>query len=204
MTHTLHRKGTAESLSGDYTLLCIPAMGINDSNHEPKLQEFLRIAMRHNPVNIGSITMGSMYTHKPEETIASAHGIAHAVFDNSASVTEVLKELKQADLGMSVVVGGILDTVNECCQKVGLQRHTVDVSLGIWGNTKRLPSDEILEITTMCGHGMVSTNLVKSVAEDIRKGAKSPEDAAREITPHCCCGVFNPARAAKLLAAMAR
>ena len=203
MTHTLHRRGTAENLSEDYVVLCIPAMGINDSGSDLKLQEFLRIAMRHNPKNIGSITIGNMYSHKPEEVIAGAHGIVHAVFDNAEVVTQVLKELKDANLGMSVVVSGILDSVNDCCQKAGLRRHTVEFSLGIWGKTEKLPSNDILEVTTMCGHALVSSNLVKSMVENIQKGIKTPEDAAKELVAQCCCGVFNPTRTTKLLAAMA-
>ena len=204
MTHTLHRRGTAESLSEDYPMLCITAMGVNDNGHIPKLQECLRIALRHDPKNIGSITLGGMFAHTPEEVIASARGIVHAVFDNPQTVTQVLRELKEADLGMSGVVSGLLDSVNECCQKAGLKRHTVELSLGIWGNTEKLPSDDILEVTTMCGHGLVSANLVKSLAGEIKAGAKTPEDAAKELTPNCYCGIFNPARAAKLLAALAK
>jgi len=49
----------------------------------------------------------------------------------------------------------------------------------------------------------VSANLVKSIVEDVKKGIKSPDDAAKELASHCCCGLFNPARATKLLAAMA-
>ena len=203
MTHTLHRRGTSESLSEDYPMLCIPAIGINDRGSDSKLQEFLRIAMRHDPKNIGSITIGNMFSHNTEEVIANAHGVAHAVFDNPHTVVDVLRDLKEAGLGMSVVVSGILDSVNECCRKADLKRHTVEFSLGIWGKADKLPSNDILEVTTMCGHGMVSTNLVKSAVKDIREGIKSPDDAARELVPNCCCGVFNPARAAKLLATMA-
>lgn len=203
MTHTLHRRGTAESLSDDYVLLCMPEPGINDSGSPPKLREFLRIAMRHNPKNIGEMAFGNMYSHKSEEVIANAQKIVHAVYDNSAAVVQVLKELKEADLGLSVVVSGILDSVNDCCQKAGLKRHTVEFSLGIWGKTEKLPSDDILEVTTMCGHGLVPTNLVESLVEDIKNGRKKPEDAAKELAVHCCCGIFNPTRATKLLAAMA-
>lgn len=202
MTHTLHRRGTADSLSGDYVMLCIRAAGINDVGSDAKLQEFLRIAMHHDPKNIGSVRM-NMYSHKPAEVIASAHSVAHAVFDNHQAVTQVLRELKQADLGLSVVVSGVLDSVNECCQQAGLKPHTVEFSLGIWGMTEKLPSDDVLEVTTMCGHAMVSADLVESMVADIRKGIKSPDDAAKELASHCCCGVFNPARAARLLAAMA-
>ena len=203
MTHTLHRRGTAESLSDDYVLLCMPEPGINDSGSPPKLREFLRIAMRHNPKNIGEMAFGNMYSHKSEEVIVNAQKIVHAVYDNSAVVVQVLKELKEADLGLSVVVSGILDSVNDCCQKAGLKRHTVEFSLGIWGKTEKLPSDDILEVTTMCGHGLVPTNLVESLVEDIKNGRKKPEDAAKELAVHCCCGIFNPTRATKLLAAMA-
>lgn len=202
MTHTLHRKGTADDLSTDYVMLCIRAAGINDSGSDAKLQEFLRIATHHAPKNIGSVRM-NMYSHKPAEVIADAHAVAHAVFDNQQAVTQVLRELKEADLGLSVVVSGILDSVNECCQQAGLKRHTVEFSLGIWGKTERLPSNDILEVTTMCGHAMVSANLVESMATDIKKGIRSPDGAAGELASHCCCGVFNPARATRLLAAMA-
>lgn len=179
------------------------AMGINNIGCEPKLQEFLRIAIRHNPKNIGEMRFGNMYSHKSEEVIANASGIVHAVFDNPQAVTKVLKELKAADLGMSVVVSGIFDSVNECCQKAGLKPHTVEFSLGIWGKAEKLPSNDILEITTMCGHGMIATNLVKSIVENIKGGIKNSDDAAKELAQHCCCGIFNPTRAAKLLRAMA-
>jgi len=101
----------------------------------------------------------------------------------------VLRELEGADIGLSVVVSGILDSVNECSQKAGLKCHTLEFSLGIWDKTEKLPSNEILEITTMCGHAMVSANLVKSMVEDIKKGIENPDDAAKELASHCCCGV---------------
>ena len=203
MTHSLHRRGTAESLSGDYVILCLPAVGINDDDHDPKLREFLRIALRHDPANIGAIMLGNMYSHKAQEVVDSAHGIVHAVFVSKDVVSEVLKELKEADLGMSVVVSGIFENVDECAEKVGLKHHTANFSLGIWGKTEKLPSNDILEVTTMCGHAMVSANLVTTMVDEVKAGRKTPEEAAKVLAPQCACGVFNPARAAKLLAAMA-
>jgi len=203
MTHMLHRRGTIENLSDDFPILCMAAQGINNIGSESKLQEFLRIAMHHNPINIGEMKLGNKFSHKVDEIIAKASGIVHAVFDNPQTVTEFLKELKKADLGMSIVVSGVLDAVNECCQKAGLKRHTVEFSLGIWGKTEKLPPDDILEITTMCGHGMIHFQLVKSLVEDIKNGIKSPDDAAKELSYHCCCGIFNPVRGTKLLKAMA-
>jgi hypothetical protein len=181
----------------------IPAVGINDRDYIPKLQEFLRIALRYDPLNIGT-QKGNMFSHTREEVIAMSRGIVHAVWDNPETVTQFLKELKKADMGLSVVVSGIFDSVDECCKKAGLKRHTVNFSLGIWGKTEKLPPDDILEVTTMCGHGLVSAKLVKSMVEEIKTGKKTPEDAAKVLTPLCPCGIFNPLRATKLLAAMAR
>jgi len=204
MTHSLHRRGTAESLSEDYIMLCLPAIGINDKGHDPKLGEFLRITLRHSPVNIGAISLGNMYSHKSEDLVKAAHGIVHAVFVKKDQVIDALKELEKANLGMSVVVSGIFENVDDCIKKAGLKHHTANFSLGVWGRTEKLPGNDILEVTTMCGHAMVSANLVKSMVDDIKAKRKTPEEAAKVLAPQCACGVFNPTRAAKLLAAMAK
>jgi len=204
MTHSLHRRGTRESLSEDFVILCLPAVGFNDEGHDPKLKKFLQIALRHNPQNIGAISKGNMYSHKAEEVVDAAHGIVHAVFDNPDTVSAVLKDLEEAGLGMSVVVSGIFENVDKCIEKVGLKHHTANFSLGIWGKTEKLPSDDILEVATMCGHAMISANLVRAMVEEVKAGRKTAEEAAKVLAPQCACGVFNPARAAKLLAAMAK
>jgi len=202
MTHTLHRRGSAESLSEDYVMMMIQAVGHNEEGHIPKVQEFLRIALRHNAVNIGSVSMGGMID-KPEEVIANASKIGHAVFSNPEDVIAVLKELKEADLGLSVVVSGIYEKVDECLAKAGLKHHTGNFSLGVWGRTEKLPSNDLLEVTTMCGHALISPNLVKEMVKEIKSGTKTPEDAAKLLAPNCACGVFNTRRAANLMKAMA-
>jgi hypothetical protein len=203
MTHTLHRRGTAESLSKDYVLIMLRAVGINDHDYLPKVQKFLRIALRHNPANLGSEMKGSMYEFQPEEVIADAKGDSHVVFDNPRTLTKFLKEVKEADLGLSVVVSGIFEIVDKCLEEAGLKHHTANFSLGIWGKTEKLPSNDILEVTTMCGHAMISANLVRAMVDEVKAGRKTPEEAAKVLAPQCACGIFNPARAAKLLAAMA-
>jgi hypothetical protein len=200
MTHSLHRRGSRESLSEDYVMLCLPAVGFNDEGHAPKLKKFLEIAVRHDPKNIGSIKLGNMYSHKKEEVVEAAQAVVHAVFDNPEAVSEVLTELKEADLGQSVVVSGIFENVDQCLGKAGLKHHTANFSLGVWGKTEKLPEEEILEITTMCGHGMIATNLVKTMIEEVSAGRKTPDEAAKLLTPNCTCGIFNPARTARLLA----
>lgn len=204
MTHSLHRVGTEDSLSRDFVVAALPAMGINNAGHEVKLQAFLRLALKHNPKNYGVGSYGNQFSQNGEDIIQHATGMAHSVFTDVADVTAFLKDLKAADLGVSVIVSGILDTVNKAVREAGLKRHTVNVSLGVWGNTKRLPPTEVMEITTMCGHGMISVNLVRKLLDDIRSGATTAEEAGKSLAAPCVCGIFNPARAAELLAAAAK
>lgn len=205
MTHTLHRKGTKESLDKDFPFLCMAAKGINEKGSEDKMREFIRICLRHNPVNVGDMRTGNMYKTSMEEIIdkVTSTSIVHGVFTDLDTVAKVLQDLKAADLGMSVVVSGPFSTVHEACKKAGLKPHSVDYSGGIWGKTEKLPSDNVLEIGTMCGHAMVAPNLITSLVEDIKKGEISAEDAGKELAKQCECGIFNPSRAAELLSAMA-
>jgi len=202
MTHTLHRQGTRESLSRDYPLVAVMAHGINDKGGGPKLGKFLEICWRHGPVNLGDMKQGSVFTYDAEKIYKNVSDttIVECVFDDLNKVEAVLRDLKKEDLGVPVVVSGLTDKVRECCQKAGLEIHTVAQSLGVWGDTSRLPSKDILEITTMCGHAMVSSGLVELMVEDIKKGTITPEKAAEKLAKPCECGIFNPTRAAELLA----
>jgi len=205
MTHTLHRRGTEESLGRDYVLLCMAAKGINEEGSDEAMREFLRINLRHNPVNIGDMRTGNRFNSSVDEILAkvTSTSIVHGVFKDRDTVTKVLGDLQKADLGMSVVVSGPFSCVGEMLKSIGLSPHSEDYSGGIWGNTAKLPPDEILEITTMCGHAMVASNLVKSLVEKIRSGEKSAAEAGQELARLCECGIFNPGRAADLLKAMA-
>jgi len=206
MTHTLHRQGSKESLERDFIFLCMAAKGFNEDGADEKMREFLRIMMRHNPVNAGDMRSGNMFNSKMDDILSnvSSTSIVHGVFIDSDTATKVLQDLKEADLGMSVVISGPFDSVDCICEKAGLKPHSLDYSGGVWGNTKRLPAKEILEVTTMCGHGMVASNLVKSMADDVKAGRKTAEDAGKVLAAQCACGIFNPVRAAELITAMAK
>jgi len=205
MTHTLHRQGTKESLDKDYIFLCMAAKGYNEDGADEKMREFLRIMMRHNPVNAGDMRSGNMFNSKMDDILSkvSSTSIVHGVFTDSDTATKVLQELKDADLGMSVVVSGPFDSVDCICEKAGLKPHSLDYSGGIWGNTKKLPTKEVQEVTTMCGHAMVASNLVKSLVDDIKAKRTTAEEAGKELAKQCACGIFNPARAAELMQKMA-
>ena len=205
MTHTLHRQGTKESLDKDYIFLCMAAKGYNEDGADEKMREFLRIMMRNNPVNAGDMRSGNMFNSNMDDIVSkvSSTSIVHGVFTDGDTATKVLQELKDADLGMSVVVSGPFDSVDCICEKAGLKPHSLDYSGGVWGNTKKLPAKEVQEVTTMCGHAMVASNLVTSLVEDIKAGRTSAEEAGKELAKQCACGIFNPARAAELMKNMA-
>jgi hypothetical protein len=92
--------------------------------------------------------------------------------------------------------------VQALCAELALSRHTVQYSLGIHGNRERLPDEDVLEIATMCGHAMVSTNLIVHVLERIGLGKMTHSEAAALLSGMCDCGVFNPHRAERLLREM--
>jgi len=54
----------------------------------------------------------------------------------------------------------------------------------------------------MCGHAMVSPNLITHLLTEIDEGKIAYEEAAKELSRMCDCGIFNPYRAEKLLRKM--
>src|SRR5262245_8607332 len=118
MTNTLHRYGSAESLSDDYIVFAMPARGFNENAAVESQRRFLEIALKHHPVNIGDASHGAAFrpainlnpsvhwrrdTSRNFETVINAVACpttVAAVFDNPADVTAFITELKQADLGL--------------------------------------------------------------------------------------------------------
>lgn len=203
MTHTLHRLGDKESLKRDYVVLAMSSTGFNREGSAPKLKEIMKIFAKYNPVNMGDMAHTCMARGAlPEEMIEGINekSIVHGVYTDKETVVKVLKELKEADLGISIVVSGIFKEIFDLCKRVSIKGpFTVNVSLGIMGRTELLPDEKILEITTMCGHGMASHLLTEEQIEKVRRGEITAEQAARELAKQCVCGIFNQARAAELI-----
>lgn len=201
MTHTLHRSGSVESLSIDYPILVIAAQGINSKNSAPQFKKALEIILKHNPVNIGDMKTGNYFRKglKPVLNSTKENSIVHGVFTNRKDLEECLKELRDAQLGPSVVVSGLFSEVWDSLKKIGLKPHSLNIALGVWGKTSLLPEQSILDITTMCGHHCVSPLLVKKMISDVKRDKISIEEAARELAKPCVCGVFNTLRAERLL-----
>jgi hypothetical protein len=123
-------------------------------------------------------------------------------FSSKEKTKNVLKKLKNADLGLSVVVSGLIDEILKMLKEVGLKPHTANVSLGIHGKKKRLlPKDKILEITTMCGHALIGSKLAEVVFEKVKSGKMSYKEGAELIAYQCPCGIFNLDRCQELFEA---
>lgn len=214
MSHSLHRFGSARSLKDDFCIYTRAAKGVNRDGCGDKLRRILEIYVSENPTNYGSSHSGKSFIAglKAEEyatTLDNSYGII-ASFDSAEKVKGVLKKAKEADLGISMVVSGLIDNVVEIAEECGLKPHTALISLGVFGKTGKLPGEvsypalnedgapenETLEMMTMCGHSLISANLVKEMLAKAKSGKLSPEEAAVEMAKPCICGIFNVARCA--------
>lgn len=208
MSHTLHRSGSVDSLKNDFPILAIGAKGYNRDGCAKELVKIGEIFLKHNVVNAGILGMdGSLTMERVDEAlkVVSDNGVTHAVFRSEEDLVACLKELKEADLGISIVVSGLFDTVHKCCREAGLEPHTVNTSLGVWGNVEeKMPADSrVADVTTMCGHGMIPFTLVEDMVRKIKAGKMTAEQAAEKIMPQCHCHIFNTERAARILAEIA-
>ena len=203
MSHTLHRFGPEETFQNDFPFISRPAMKINHEGAAPKMRRVMEIALDHEPVNWGSLTTKQNLTlgFDREDLLNKTEDNSPAMgcFDDREKVVEVLKQLKEEDLGMSVVVTGLRDKVEEMCREAGLTPHSADLALGIFGATELLPEDETLCFTTMCGHAMLSAGLVRQIRKAVNDGRMTPEEGAKVLAKPCYCGIFNQTRAAMLL-----
>ena len=203
MTHTLHRVG--EGLEEDYVILMMPSKDINHKGAAPKLRRYLEMALEAGAIKIGDCRNGNEYHQGSVAHILENlqdQSVVHAVFNTPEAVVKALRLFKEADLGLCVVVSGLFDKVEQCCSEAGLEKHTINQSMGRWGRTDKLPPLDILQLNTMCGHGMVSVGLIEEVIADIKSGECSVEEGAERLFRPCMCGIFNPHRAAQLLKAM--
>ena len=216
MTNTLHRFGDYKNLEGDFVVFALPCRGHNTEGSVEKLKTFLRLALKHNPVNMGDGSSGSIF--QPSKNLKpSAHwgrgetlhwekviegiqnpGTVAAVFDNRDAVVDFLEEVRQADLGISINISGLVDQACECAQAAGIVRHSVEYSLGFFDKHNQLADRRTLELATMCGHGMISPAFAAKMIQMVKENRRTPEQATRTLARFCTCGIFNPTRSEQL------
>lgn len=217
MTNTLHRFGDADSFHDDYVVFAIASKGNNDDGALEKLREFLRMAAGFGPVNLGDARHGGALRPSKSMTPSShwkrdmtpdfnavIEGLTHpttvaAVFDDRVKAEEFLKAVRARDFGLSINISTSVDGADQCCHAAGIPRHSVGYSLGFEGKTEHLPNSHVLMLSTMCGHGMVANSLAKKMIDWVKEGRRTPEEAVTYLARFCSCGVFNPARAKRIL-----
>jgi hypothetical protein len=225
MTNTLHRFSehyaveptpAPRPVEDDYIVFAMATRGINDEGLVEKYRTFARLAFQHNPVNVGDATKGGVWRPQdhlnplahwkrdqaphPERLVddIEGHTVMAAVFHRWEDMEGFVRDLVAADLGVSVNISAPMDAAARCCKATGLTRHSVEYSIGFQGRVERLPDRAVLEVSTMCGHGMVAHSFVKKMVDWVKEGRRTPGQAARYMARFCICGVFNTARAEAL------
>ena len=216
MTNTLHRSGKAETFRDDYIIFAMPSKGKNDQGAIDKLKAFLNICVSHDPSNIGASGQSSYRpSSKLNPTVhwrrdidpdfngvvegVKKSGTAAAVFDSREKAVACLRDVIDQDLGLSINISTSVDGARQAGLECGIPRHSVEYSLGFTDPNGRLPRNQILELATMCGHGMVSFHLAQKMIDMVREGRRTPAQAVATLTRFCPCGVYNPSRAVRLI-----
>lgn len=205
MTHSLHRRGDRESLEKDFVVLGCPSTGVNKKGSAPKTQKFLSICYKHGPINLGDMKTGNIYNTTMDDILSRVTDgtIVQCTFDNREKIVALLKELKEDRPGISIIISGVTDVVQQCMNEAGLGRiHSLEYSLGTWGQTERLPDYPILETVTMCGHAMIAFDLVYKMVRDVKRGRRTVEDACQEMARCCTCGNYNVSRGIEIFRKM--
>jgi hypothetical protein len=218
VTNTLHRFGDAASFHDDYVVFAMACKGkFKQANPLPGLRRFLQIALEYGPVNLGDARHGGAF--RPSRSLnplahwrrdnqpdfqAVIDGLTHvttcaAVFDTREAAERFVRRIRDEDLGLSVNISTSIAGAEGCCRQAGIPRHSVGYSLGFEGRTEKMPDAQVMMLSTMCGHGMVSHSLAKKMIDFVKENRRTPEQAAATLTRFCSCGVFNPARAKRIL-----
>ncbi len=203
MTHSLHREGTLDSLDRDYAVFIYPARGYNYKGCVPRVRKLVEIVYQVGPANMIATTLRqNMYSGvTPEHVLDSiSEGCrVFTVFNSRDKLRELLKRFKEADQGISIVVSGLIDKVRAIGAEVGLEPHTINLSLGIHGATDKLPPADIRQFTTMCGHAMIAPGLVEDTLRKVKTGKIDSWNGSLLLAKPCACGIYNPYRSQELL-----
>jgi hypothetical protein len=204
MTHTSQRRGLDSSRPGEELIV----LAITPSAYRSK--EGIREAV--NELAVMLLKHGR--NHWPEWTNdrladipnGSFPGTMAAAFTEVRKVENLLNDLKKEWLPrnkekgypISIVLTGLTDDVHAICEKTGFKENTYLHSLGFFGRTEELPSDDEMCLITMCGHGLIARNRIENLLRALRDGELTLEEAAADIALPCSCGIGNKERAEKI------
>ncbi len=201
MTHTLNRTGLSEKRKGEeIVILCMIHYKLKEQKGN-EMKEMARILMKYQPNNFIGSPLG--LTEEQLIPMAAGVGVLTAVFTEKNDVVELIKEIKSKKLGISVVISALFSDVRDICKEASLTEHTYNCSVGVFGKTEKLPDELVMEITTQCGHGLISQHYVNDVVKRIRKGKLTPEEGADLLAKPCVCGIVNRKRTGEILSELA-
>lgn len=201
MTHSLHRSGAIESQKKDFNWFMYQTKGVNDIGIKDKALEFIAAAEAVGSENWGDVKSGPLTKYSAEEIKSklSDKSRIRGVFTQRNQVVNFLQRIKEKDLGMSVVITGVLSEVLPACVEADVTPHSINYSLGVWGRKDLLPDETTLSITTMCGHHMIPPKFVQHIMQRVEKGRLTPDQGAKKLADFCYCGIFNPVRCADII-----
>jgi hypothetical protein len=189
MTHSLHREGPLYLLEKEYVLFVYPARGFNYDGSGPKVRRLGEMLFHQGPANLLVTTLRrNMYNATSQEEILNSIKDGAKIFcvlEDREKFKDTLAKIKKMDEGISIVISGVIDRVREVSAELGLNPHTINLSLGIHGKTDRLPPADIRQFTTMCGHGMVSPKLIRDVVRRVKTGKLDLWEASLIVAAPC-------------------
>jgi hypothetical protein len=201
MTHTLNRRGLSEVKPGEEMVVLFMVQRQEKDKKLSGMVPILETVLKYKPANIIGAPMG--LNEEQIRELVPRGGIVTAVFNNRDDVRKIIAEIKEKKLGISMVLSGLFSDVRCLCRENDLKEHTYNISLGIFGQTKKLPDEKTLEIVTQCGHALISPHQVKDIVKKIKRGKMTPEEGEKILIKPCVCGIGNPQRMEKLLRDMA-
>ena len=200
MTHTLNRKGLSDERPGEEIVVLCMAHCNEKARKAEAMKQIAATILKYNPDNY----LGKPLGLEPEtlEMMAPVAGVVTAVYHDKDTVGRLVADLKAQQLGVSVVLSGLFSDVRDICTSTDLREHTFHLSLGVFGKTERLPDEDTLEITTQCGHSLISPALVADIMRKIKRAKMTPEEGALLLIKPCACGIGNPKRVQQILEKM--
>jgi hypothetical protein len=203
MTHSLHREGPLDLLNREYVLFVYPARGFNFDGSQPKIRRMGELLFQQGPANLITTNLRqNMYRAVSQEQILDSIQDGTKIFcvlEEREKIKDTLAKIKEMDAGISIVVSGVVDQIREVAAEIGVDPHTINVSLGIHGRTDRLPPADIRQFTTMCGHGMVSPDLIRDLLRRVKSAKLNLWEASLIAAAPCSCGIYNPSRSSEML-----
>lgn len=212
MTHTLLRLGTPEDRKDDYPWLITPREGVNDRNLPEKLEKVVKIIEESGIQLWGFGAFKNSLMAPKEKMLEELKEVAvkrpaaarlRGVCTSKEQLKKFIMKYKEADVGISLTVSGIIEDILEVSKELGIKPHSINLSLGVWGKKELLPAMKVLEVTTMCGHSLVSPRFVQYLVNKIKKGEITPKAAALLLARQCPCGIFNVVRTERKLKELA-